>query len=135
MAGGIRAWVPELIRFGQVGALVFVTYLAGSMFLSRVIGLDQVAAAVIGTTFSAVVSYFGHGSYTFDRDLQHRVMLPRFLASVAMAYALSYVVAAGLTAWTVWPDYAVYLAAVCAVVAANFIVFRFWVFVAGRPRD
>lgn len=124
----ISGFLGEVIRFGGVGTMATLTHYASALLLSRGLDIDPAWAALLGVNVSALVSYFGHGHVTFRRRLDHRSMLPRFIASILSSYGLSYLGTHALVALGSIPDFIVFGIVVLAIVGFNFMLFRFWVF-------
>ena len=92
MAATHRYWsdVTTLFRFGAVGALATLLYFVITAALGHpAIGLDPIAAHVLGTVASLFVSYFGHHRFTFQVQGAHDVHFPRFLIVTAALFVLS----------------------------------------------
>ncbi|NVD44219.1 GtrA family protein [Qipengyuania atrilutea] len=82
------ATAREAMRFGAVGVCATLTYVAVSMLANRV-GWPTYACSTIAYVASAVVSYFGHGVFTFRSTAPHREKGLRFLAVSVLVYALT----------------------------------------------
>lgn len=124
----VSGFLGEFTRFSGIGMMATATHYVAALALSRGLGLDPGWAALLGVNASALVSYFGHGRFTFRRELDHASMLPRFVFSMLSAYAISYFGAQTLTFLTGWPDFLAYAVTIAVIVAFNYVVFRFWVF-------
>jgi putative flippase GtrA len=134
MAMQLRGLLTEsgrMFRFGLVGLLATLVYVVVTAAANEAFGVAPVLASIVGQSTSTAVSYFGHSSFSFRVEPNHRDFLWRFLAIAALAFAL----AAGVT-WLIadvaWLSPRIAIAAVTVLIPiVNYLCNRFWVFRAG----
>ncbi len=118
----------QLSRFASVGVMSTLLHVLTAMIAKTVFGIPPQGANLCGFFAAVSLSYFGHGRFTFDTDLQHRFHGPRFLGVSALGLAVS----SGLTFLItdiMGLAFAIAMAVVAvAVPASTFIMCKFWVF-------
>jgi len=97
------------------------------MFFVYVFGLGTEVAAVLGVNVSAIISYFGHGLFTFSVTMNHKIMMPKFIGSIFFAYIVSYLTSIILKAMEV-PPYLIFAIVVVMVASVNYVIFQVIIF-------
>jgi len=120
--------VRFLVGFGGVGILATATHVGTATMLVAAFEVAPKWAAVLAVTASAAISYFGHIHWTFRIDAKHGDFLPKFIASAVAAYILSYVVTYLLNDMMGVAYFPSFLILGMVIPAANYVMFRFWVF-------
>lgn len=122
-----RSGITQLARFGVVG----VSAMAVHWLVVRLLvpaGLAPLLANVLGFAISFNVSYFGHRSWTFDTDADHRSTFWRFLSVALTSFALNESMYFLLLRFTAL-NYQVALGIVLLAVAAlTFVLSKTWAF-------
>ena len=115
-------------RLVVVGAVCTGLYLAGAWTLSERLGLPAGLASLTAYMAAAVVSYFGHRTFTFRSSVPHARSAWRFgllaVAGYVVALATPLILTDGLGA----PAIASFLAVSIAVPAANAVALSRLVF-------
>lgn len=122
--------VLRLVRFGIVGVSALVAYYAGTNAMTALMGLPLMPASIIAYVCSGLVSYFGHSTFSFRVETDHKVYGSRFLAAAIVGLVVDIVVvrlgsAAGMPGALITAIIAV------AIPILNYTLNRFWVFGAG----
>src|SRR4051812_9397135 len=122
------AAVTGFIMFGFVGAIATATHFACLALLVEGRLLDPVPASCLGAAAGAVVSYCLNYRFTFRSSQQHRVAIPRFVITAAIAFALNGAILAAI----MWASTLHYLAAqaltTLAVMTVTYATARWWIF-------
>jgi putative flippase GtrA len=125
----VRALVPELAKFGVVGAIGAVVDLGGSALLYGTFHLGPVTSKAIGVTSACVVTYLGSRFWTFrhrENQAVHRELI-LFIILNGIGLVIAEVVIA-TTAYAFGArDQIAYNAA--SVIGTGFgTIFRFWAY-------
>ena len=126
--------VATLIRYGVVGVFGGGIYLVGTSILHQHAQLSVPAAATALFVPVVVINYVLHYSWTFQSRRPHGSAVPRFLGTAVVAMAINYLVVSSGTRWFRLSQTAVLVFGVLIVVAWNYLLSRFWVFV-DRSRE
>ena len=123
--------VGRIVRFGGVGILATLVYMAATFVAVEWVGVAAVMASLLGQLASTAVSYFGHLYYSFGVAADHRSYLWRFLAVAVVTFSLN-----GFVTYLLTDIIGVSYRASVVVVAiliplANYLCNRFWVFRSG----
>lgn len=132
------ATLTRLLRFALVGLVVTVSYVAVAWCTVRFAGVAPVPASMLAWGAVMFVSYVGQKYFTFRSDGAHRVELPRFVVTAALAFVVSTGSMAGATRSGLPYEAGIALAAV-VIPLCSFVVMSLWVFtpaqgLAGRRR-
>jgi putative flippase GtrA len=87
----------RVFRFLSVGAVATAAHYAVLIALVELLGVNATAAAAIGFTVGALVSYTANYGFTFTSTLPHRVAMPRFAVSAGCGVLINSAVMAALT--------------------------------------
>lgn len=87
-------------RYALVGVMATALHYLTLASLMQVPYMPAAMAAGVGALFGALLSYAGNRWLTFDSDVPHRVVLPRFLLVAALSMALSASLVGAVTALT-----------------------------------
>jgi putative flippase GtrA len=121
----------RLIRFGLVGGLATLTYLAVSIGAVKLLELRPSIASIIAIACGFVVSYVGHHQFTFRLTGRHHVHLPRF----GVMQTTIFVVVGGLSTYLLEKQVAdptvVSVMVAIAWPMISFVVAQLWVFKRG----
>jgi putative flippase GtrA len=79
----------RLFRYAVAGGLSALTHLGVLAFLVEAMSVRPVVASAIGFLLSILVSYTLQRSWVFDSSTPMWVSLPRFLAVIAVGFALN----------------------------------------------
>src|SRR5580693_5829881 len=131
--------VPELAKFGVVGAIGAVIDLGGAAYLHGDAGIGPISAKAISITAATVITYFGSRFWTF-RHRVNQALLREGTLFVALNI-VGLVIAEAVIAFTTYGlDAKSALAYNAASVAGTGLgtIFRYfsykkWVFLAGAP--
>lgn len=137
LARVLPARFHRLIRFAIAGMTATIAYFVITNGLVLVAGLDPVAASVIAYLLSLWLSYLLQSSFTFRATPKAGSQAARFALTGLAGLAISYVVMLVVSDHFGW-SYFVGATSICVLIpAANYLVFRTWVFRAGRrePRE
>ena len=132
MKASHRQLAARLLRFGAVGAVATLSYLAIATLGAIAFRLRPDLNNLLAWSVSVIVSYLGHNHYTFQVGGGHQRYLPRFLfASAALGLAsvvLTHVGAGtfGLSA------FAIAFIVSLAYPVMSLLINMLWVFV-GKP--
>ena len=121
-----------LIRFTIVGVFGAAIYLLGTKALHKYTGLSVSVAATVLFVVVVVVNYLLHYSWSFRSRRPHGWTAPRFLGVAIGAVMINYTIVTAGTHWFRAPQTLVLVVAGIAVVAWNYLMSRFWVFVDQR---
>jgi putative flippase GtrA len=123
--------IGRLVRFGLVGALATLVYMAATFAAVNFLLLPAVGASILGQLTSASVSYFGHLFFSFGVESDHRTYLWRFFAVAVLTFSLNGLITHLLTG-VIGVDYRVSILVMAVVIpATNYLCNRFWVFRSG----
>jgi putative flippase GtrA len=111
-----------------VGALATAVYFLVAIVMVEAVGLRPVIASVVGQSFSALVSYFGHTIYSFRVRQAHLRHGARFLVIAAATFGLNVIVTWLLTEIVRVPYWIAFTAVVVMIPTVNYLANRFWVF-------
>jgi putative flippase GtrA len=120
----------EILRFGGVGlaatAVHSLAYMVGLKFL-----MPQ-SANLLGYTFAAVISYFGHEKFTFSLPSRTRLDVIFNLIKFSLASIIGLLLNSGFIYITLYilkldPLFAVFFIGGVTPVL-TFLLFKFWVF-------
>jgi putative flippase GtrA len=114
-----------LSRFGAVGVLATLTYLAVSNLLILE-GVSATAASVLGYLTGMVASFVGQSRYTFRVDAGHRHFV-RFCVLSALGLAISYM-AVHITSLVALPPVLGTMATAILIPMISFVLMKLWVF-------
>ena len=119
--------ISQLARFGVVGVgAMAVHWLVVRLLVPA--GLAPLVANVLGFAIAFNVSYFGHRSWTFASDADHRSTFWRFLSVALISFALNEVMYFLLLRFTTL-DYQLALGIVLVAVAVlTFVLSKTWAF-------
>ena len=133
--GAARAGGARLLRFAAVGGLATLVHVTVAMATRAGLALPDLVANFAGFAVAVLVSYTGHGRWTFAVPARHGAHLPRFVLTALLGLATS-----SLTVWAVTHraggSFALAMALVVVIVpASTFLAMRYWVFTpTGRGR-
>jgi putative flippase GtrA len=136
---GSREIAGQGIRFGLAGGLVAVVYLATTSLFAEVFDFNfQVALALgfvlaISTHFALQRRFVWVHEHGFAVPLHHQAL--RYLLVAGIQYGITALATAVLPGALGVPTEVVYLCAVVALTAANFVIFRVSVFHSAGPSD
>jgi putative flippase GtrA len=124
--------VGQGFRYAVVGGTVAVWYLAATMVLAEVVGLDFQIALVIGFlsamlvhfTLQRIFVWVHHSEFALGLGSQ----VGRYLAVAGAGYAITAATTSTLPGVLDMPVTAVYLATAGVIAVANFLIFRSGVF-------
>lgn len=123
--------IPGLLRFGSVGAVATLAYVAAYALLQLVLSIEPIRASALAYGAGMAVSWVGQSRWTFGRSSVARDSLPKFVALSLVGLS----VATG----TVWfADSLLGISPIWGAVVtcgliplASFAIMNLWVFVAG----
>jgi putative flippase GtrA len=136
-SSSVCAWTAEvarIARFGVIGVVATLVYLGASSILFEIFCLPAVTASVIGQAISALVSYFGHATYSFRVDSNHSFYLVRFLIILTLTFAINAVITWLLTSALQVSPQITFVVVTVFIPIANYIGNRLWVFHLGIDR-
>jgi len=124
----------QLIRFGGIGGLATVVHVLIALAVRQVLQLSDQQANSAGFGAAVLVSYVGHGRYTFGVELASGPQFLRFVILSLLGLATS-----SATVWIATTrlgfDFIMAMAAVAILVPVmTFLALRLWVFDRARPR-
>ncbi len=118
----------QLVRFAGVGALATVVHLTAALGGRAFLEMSAQAANLLGFLCAVLVSYVGHGRFTFQVDANHRVHLPRFAIVATIGLAISSLLTFVLFSRLGLP-FAVAMATIAVIVPlVSFLGSRNWAF-------
>lgn len=121
----------RIARFGIVGVVVTLVYVATTFIAVEFMGLAAVSASMVGQVASTSVSYFGHASFSFGVEADHRMYLWRFLIVAAVTFGLNVLVTYLFTD-VMDLNYQISIAFIAILIPlTNYFCNRFWVFRSG----
>jgi putative flippase GtrA len=124
--------VVRIARFGIVGGLALVLYVAVTSSIVQSGIASPIVATIVGHLAAGLVSYFGHLYFSFAVTPNHQAFLWRFAVVAAAAFAMNIGVSWLFTMIIGLP----YLVAVGTVAVLmpiiNYFFNRYWVFLPRR---
>ena len=122
----------QLVRFGMVGGLVTLFYLAVTTVLYQVVGLPFQVALAIGFAFSLLLHFTLQRLFVWIHidgfALPFRKQVGRYLAMAGTQYGITVVSTAVLPRALVVSTEIVYLATMAVVTTIGFLLMRFVIF-------
>lgn len=123
----------RLSRFAGIGVIATLVHVVIATIAAELLGFEPKVANLAGFSIAVMVSYLGHGHFTFDTKLDHGFHAPRFLVASGLGLLIStvvtHVIAVTYGAPFIWA-----MGVVAVVVpSASFLMFRFWVFAQPHP--
>ena len=121
----------RILRFGLVGGLATLTYLAVSIGAVQLLDVRPSIASIAAIACGFVVSYTGHHQFTFRLTGRHHVHLPRF----GVMQTTIFVVLGGLSTYLL--EHKVADPTLVSILVAvswpliSFVVAQLWVFKRG----
>lgn len=124
----------RIVRFALVGVAATITHLGTTVLLIEGLALNPVAASTLGVCVSFWISYYGHQTFSFAVERDHRGYLIRFLVSSVLAFALNLSIVGANTYLLHFP-YPLALAVLAVVIpGTSYLLNRFWVFSGGLDK-
>jgi putative flippase GtrA len=118
----------QVLRFGAVGGVATLAHVLVAVLAERALAVGPQQANLVGFLTALLVSYFGHGNYTFPSGRSPSEQFLRF-ALVALATYVSSSLTVALCTQSLGLPFALAMVPVAVVVpAASFLAMRFWVF-------
>jgi putative flippase GtrA len=136
-SSSVCAWTAEvarIARFGVIGVGATLVYLGASSILCEIFGFPAVTASAIGQAISALVSYFGHATYSFRVDSNHSFYLVRFSIILALTFAMNVVITWVFTSELQISPQITFVVVTILIPIANYVGNRLWVFHLGIDR-
>ena len=134
LAGDLRAALPQLVRYGVVGAtsnaVGYLLYLA-----LTAAGVEPKLAMSLLYATAVGIGYWGNRRWTFGFGGGVSASLARFLAAHLAGYGLNFALLALFHDRLGYPHALVQFAAIFIVAGFLFVAFRWFVFPAGRGRE
>ncbi len=130
-AGGLAAgWgaFGQLIRFGLVGGVATLTYIASQAILIRWLGLHILVGTSMSLLISVTVSYLGHHRFTFNAVGDHRSFASRFVIVTAVLIIASNALAYLCSELLPVDDFVASLSVTPFYPIASYILNKYWVF-------
>jgi len=122
----------QLVRFGMVGGLVTLFYLAVTTILYQVVGLPFQVALAIGFTFSLLLHFTLQRLFVWIHidgfALPFRKQVGRYLAMAGSQYGITVASTAILPGALGISTEVVYLATMAVVTTVGFLLMRFVIF-------
>lgn len=128
-------FVGELARFGVVGTIGALIYLVSTTALSQHAGLPLAIAAAVSFVLVVAINYVLHYFWTFKSMQSHLAAAPRFLGTAAGGLALNSGFLLLGSHLNLLSPTALLLSGICLVVAWNYLLSKFWVFMDRPPRS
>lgn len=126
----ILAMRGQLVRYALTGALVFVTYVAGTLVLSGPVGIPIVVAIPVAYVIAVTLHFVMQRVFVFDHEFAEPI--GRQIRSYVIVGGSQLAVTAAATAWLPdllgLPERVVYLLTVPVVSGAAFLFLRARVF-------
>lgn len=126
--------VKQILRFGTIGVAATLTHICIALVLNEAFGVLPVWSNFIAFLTAWPVSYFGNFFWTFQTSMRHQRSLPRFAITAVAGLLLSQLIVWFATdilgyslRWALVP-------AVIIVPALSFLMSRYWVFPAQKPK-
>lgn len=130
-----QTFIRKISWFTVVGIVAAIVYVAFSVFLEKMMGLDAQLATGCSVLISALVSYFGHYYLTFLVSGKHSVHAVRFTIQIIITIILNGLFIKlthqlfGIPLWFATSIFAVLMPIV------NFIVYQIYTFRKQHPTD
>ncbi|WP_246434657.1 GtrA family protein [Teredinibacter haidensis] len=122
-----RELIVQLLVFGVVGVTATLTHYFTALISHEWAGIDLYFANLIGYVSAVMVSYFGHGRFTFKQELDLQVFLRFALVSVSTFFCSELILLALETFLQL--SHRVSLGVVvCTIPVITFVLSKMWVF-------
>lgn len=118
----------QFLRYASVGVAAFVFHYATLIGLVESETLDPDLAALAGFVVGGIVSYVLNRRFTFDSDRSHGHAGPRFAATAAVGFVMTYFLMHGLTERLGMHYLLAQLVTTGIVLIWTFLGNRFWTF-------
>jgi len=118
----------RLARFAVVGLFGATLYGVGTGLLHQCAGMALPLAASLSFVLVVATNYVLHYWWTFESDRPHADTIGRFLGMVCGGMTLNYLTLAVGTRWLALPQTMVLSLGMVVVVAWNYGLSRYWVF-------
>ncbi|MDR1856710.1 MAG: GtrA family protein [Desulfovibrio sp.] len=115
------------MRFGAVGGTSSIVYGSIGLLTVKLMGLPVLVGNTIAYVISFVVSYLGQSLLTFQAHLQHKSMLPKYMATQGIGFGLNSVIIWVLTGIGLAYEYAMPIA-IFLVPVVVYMLCKYWVF-------
>ena len=117
----------QLVVFGIVGVTATLTHYLVALFCHEVLGINLYLCNLLGYTSAVTVSYFGHGRFTFQVNLNRQIFRRFVLVSVTTFLASECILAALEQALRL-PHRLSLAVVVLTIPLITFILSKMWVF-------
>lgn len=118
----------QLTRFASVGFFATGLHVLVATACANLFGLPALLSNAVGFAAAVTLSYLGHGRFSFETNLHHRVHGPRFLLTALTGLAVSSCLTQITVVWLGAPFVAGMAVVALAVPASTYVLCRFWVF-------
>lgn len=121
----------RLVMFGAGGVLSYALNTGIFLSLRNYAGLGEEVAYACSLTMMTVVTYSWSYWINFRTSQSFKSSLPRYLATMAICYALNYALAQiGFNLWPGKPKLIIFIV-MAAIAVLKFVIYHRWVF----PRE
>lgn len=124
----------QLLRFGGVGGLATGVHVLCALAARQGLALSEQQANLAGFVAAVLVSYVGHGRYTFGVGLQSAPQFLRFVLLSLLGLATSSATVWAITGWLGFGFVAAMIVVAVVVPGMSFVAMRLWVFARGAQR-
>lgn len=128
-SGVLKMEVATFMRGALTSIVAAGVFMVVSLVLHHHIGISKTLSTQIGNLPAAFVSYFGHWWFTFEVKAADRLQFVRFVLSVALASAMSWIATDVLTPLLHIPYWAALAWVLVLVPLLSYLMMRCFVFV------
>ena len=129
----LPAVVRELNLFVLVGVTATAAQVGVSLAAQRWLGVEAMAASLMGYIASVGISYLGNSRFTFRRPALHGPRFAKFATISLAGLTVNLSVVFACTHALVWPLWMAMIPEVLTVPATTFVMSKFWAFRTAAP--
>ncbi|WP_236074859.1 GtrA family protein [Teredinibacter purpureus] len=122
-----RELIVQLLVFGVVGVLATLTHYLVALFSYEGLNLSLYFANLLGYLSAVLVSYFGHGRFTFKQSFRWALFV-RFSVMSVTTFLCSELMLVGLENYAQLPARFSLAVVVCTIPIVTFVLSKLWVF-------
>ncbi len=122
-----RELIIQLMIFAVVGVTATLTHYFTALFSHELAGIDLYLSNLFGYVAAVMVSYFGHGRFTFKQELNWGVFTRFAIVSVS-TFLCSELILLGLEKGLQLPHRLSLAVVVCTIPLITFVLSKLWVF-------
>ena len=125
----------QLVAFVAIGLTVNAIYAALFLIIIDFAPDQRVAASIFGYLSACLFQYAANARLTFQRRALNAGQFVRYLLCICLGLTFSTWLLATAPQWMAVPDIVLIIFVAAAISAANFFIFRLWVYRGSEPHE